>query len=114
MKKRTHWLFRARALRKKDDQYFVYLVHPEDNPSAGVEAAAENGDKPETVTATNGEPQSAYGIVEIRPIEITYATPDAIEIKEGLEEGDLVIVDVQQDLEERARVEITETQEGIF
>ena len=38
----------------------------------------------------------------------------ATEIKEGLEEGDLVVVDVEQDFQENARGEITETQEGIF
>ena len=50
----------------------------------------------------------------MRPIEIQYATPDAIEIKEGLEEGDLVVMDIDQDLKDKARVEISETQEGIF
>ena len=52
--------------------------------------------------------------VEIRPIEIAYATPDAVEVKEGLEEGDTVCVDVEQELQDKSKVEITETQEGIF
>ena len=45
---------------------------------------------------------------------MAYATPDSIEVKEGVEEGELVAVDVEQDLEDKVKVEITETQEGIF
>ena len=86
------------SFKKKDDQYLVYVVHP---------VVPDTGAAPE-------EGQSAFGTIEARTIEITYATPDAIEIKEGLEEGDLVVVDVEQDFQENARVEITETQEGIF
>ncbi len=37
-----------------------------------------------------------------------------IEVKEGLEEGEVVAVDVEQDLQDKSKVEITETQEGIF
>ena len=57
---------------------------------------------------------AAYGTVEIRNIEVNYATPDSIEVKEGLDEGELVTVDVEQELQDKAKVEITETQEGIF
>ena len=60
------------------------------------------------------EPKATFGSIEIRPIEVSYATPDAIEIKEGLDEGDLIVIDVEQDIPDKARVEITETQEGIF
>ncbi|MBI4432881.1 MAG: efflux RND transporter periplasmic adaptor subunit [Candidatus Omnitrophica bacterium] len=81
------------SFKKKDDQYLVYLVHSEESAQ---------------------EPEPVYGTLEARSIEVQYATPDAIEVKEGLDEGDLVVVDVEQDLEDKARVEITETQEGIF
>lgn len=90
------------SFKKKDDQYLVYVVHPLEPDSASL--------SPDPAAAG----QSAFGTIETRTIEITYATPDAIEIKEGLEEGDLVVVDVEQDLQENAKVEITETQEGIF
>ena len=59
-------------------------------------------------------PQAVYGTIEMRNIEISYATPDSVEIKEGLEDGELVTVDIEQELQDKARVEITETQEGIF
>ena len=50
----------------------------------------------------------------MRTIEVSYATPDAIEVKEGVEEGDIVVVDIEQELKDKTKVEITETQEGIF
>ena len=93
------------GFKKKEDQYFVYLVHPEE--AAPKEEAPSAAPAPE-------EPAVQLGTVEARPIEIAYATPDAVEIKEGLEEGDLIIIDIEQELQDKAKVEITETQEGIF
>lgn len=117
------------SFKKKDNQYFVYLIHPEggaetggglpgegamfgEEPAAPEPAAPKKKDKKAALMPE--EPKGNFGTLEIRNIEVAYATPDAIEIKEGLEEGDLVAVDVEQDLQDRARVEITETQEGIF
>lgn len=93
------------SFKKKDDQYFVHIVH------------ADESDEP--VEATEGVPAQApasgtTGVIEVRQIEVEYATPDAIEVKEGLDEGELVVVEAQQELQDKARVEITETQEGIF
>ena len=96
------------SFKKKDDQYFVYLVYPEEETPA---AATQD---PSQVPKAPSEQKAVYGTVEIRPIEVSYVTPDAIEIKTGLEEGDLVIVDIEQELKDKARVEIAETQEGIF
>ncbi len=93
------------CFKKKDDQYYVFVIHPDEEPGAGYEE--------ETAAEAPGG-QGTGGTVEIRNIEIQYATPDSIEIKEGLEEGELVAVDVEQDLQDKAKVEITETQEGIF
>jgi membrane fusion protein (multidrug efflux system) len=92
------------SFKKKEDRYFVYVVHSEnESQTEGVfeEPSAE-------------KPESALGTIEIRNIEISYATPDAIEVKEGLEEGESVVVDVEQELQDKAKVEVTETQEGIF
>ena len=91
------------AFKKKEDQYFVYVVHPEE--------VAEPAEGEATPAA---QQESAIGTIEVRQIEVEYATPDSIEVKEGLEEGELVTVDVEQDLPDKARVEISETQEGIF
>ena len=110
------------SFKKKEDQYLVYLVHPEESkPEEGAPGPAKKpkkgkkrkGEIPEEAQAP-AEPKQVFGTVEVRNIEIAYATPDAIEIKEGLDEGDAVVVDVEQELQDKARVEITETQEGIF
>lgn len=107
----------AAGFKKKEDQYFVYLVHPEE-PSQEAAAAEAQAAAPQAGEAPPAgvpeEPEIQYGVVEVRPIEISYATPDAVEIKEGLDEGDMIAMDVEQDLQEKAKVEITETQEGIF
>ena len=94
------------AFKKKEDQYFVYVVHPEE------------GTESETATDTEraGTPSAAsvFGTTEARNIEVQYATPDSIEVKEGVEEGELIAVDVDQEIPDKTRVEISETQEGIF
>ena len=112
------------SFKKKEDKSFVYLVHMEDKKEIAPEA--EQVMKPalkrlkkkkgssEEMEPKAEEPKIQTGTVEIRNIEINYATPDAIEVKEGLEEGDLIAVDVEQELQDKAKVEITETQEGIF
>lgn len=118
------------AFKKKDDQYYVYLVHPDEQPKAAEGEAPAPSDaakkgpllgaapfKPKDGSAAAPaapEEEAHYGTVEVRPIEIAYATPDAVEIKEGLEEGDLVVTDTEQALQDKAKVEISETQEGVF
>ena len=107
----------------------MFLVHVEEiseesaNPGemlAGQEPKKEKVKKRKAKKAEEAaeslpeEPKQTFGTIEIRPIEVSYATPDAIEIKEGLEEGDLVTVDVEQEIQDKARVEISETQEGLF
>lgn len=112
------------SFKKKEDQYFVYLVHMEEKKPEDILKAQQAAESHARKKAAKGkqaaqgqppqEPEAVFGTIEIRPIEIQYATPDAIEVKEGLEEGDLVVVDIEQELQDKARVEITETQEGIF
>ena len=112
------------SFKKKEDQYFVYLVHMEEQKDkmAGMEKAPKKEKKKskkrkgasDQAEENPEEPKAQIGVVEVRNIEVSYATPDAIEVKEGLEEGDLVAVDVEQELQDKGKVEITETQEGIF
>lgn len=123
----------ASSFKKKEDQHFVYLVHPQEQQAVAKPADEEvlspkdkkkGKKKKDDAQSAAGpdapgaapieEPQQQFGLIEIRNIEIEYATPDAIEVKEGLEEGDLVVVDIDQELKDKAKVEITETQEGIF
>ena len=109
------------SFKKKEDKYLVFVVHAEENSDSQVpedmmmpptETSKENGKGKKEMMQE--EPKPVIGTIEIRPIEIAYATPDAVEVKEGLEEGDTIVVDVEQELQDKAKVEITETQEGIF
>lgn len=127
------------SFKKKDNQYFVYLVHPEKVEGQETAEGEEQFGEEEPVAQTppptkkktgftlfggkkkdaraqevSDEEEGSFGTIEVRPIEIAYATPDAVELKEGIEEGDTIVVDVEQELQDKARVEITETQEGIF
>ena len=115
------------SFKKKEDKYLVYVVHVEENKkSEGPKEEAMPIQEPEkkpkkgkdgkmnTLQAPAEEAKAPSGTIEVRPIEIAYATPDAVEVKEGLEEGDTVVVDVEQELQDKAKVEVTETQEGIF
>ena len=97
------------AFRKKEQEYFVYVIHPETPEGVEEAGVAEEG-------AEEGEAyeEMIMGTIEIRPIQIEYATPDAVEIKAGLEEDELIMADIQQELEEKAKVEVTEIQEFIF
>ncbi len=116
------------AFKKKEDKYLVYIVHidttppkKEPAPEAPKPTAGKQPKKGKKAAApvvpAAPEPEelkAVYGTLEERPIEIAYATPDAIEVKEGIEDGDTIVVDLEQELKDKAKVEITETQEGIF
>ena len=81
------------------------MIHPETPETPEGAEGAEEGEAYE---------EMIMGTIEIRPIQIEYATPDAVEIKAGLEEDELIMADIQQELEEKAKVEVTEIQEFIF
>lgn len=109
------------AFRKKDQEYFVYVIHPDapaeaepaaDAPKSGKKSKDKGPAAPPEVTAKPAD--VIQGTVEVRPIQVAYATPDAVEIKAGLEEEELIIADIQQEMEEKAKVEVTEVQEYTF
>ena len=54
------------------------------------------------------------GTIEIKPIQVVYTTPDAVEIGEGLNPEDLIVSDMQQEYQNGALVEIVEIQEFVF
>ena len=41
-------------------------------------------------------------------------TQDLVEVKKGLEEGEVVMIEIQEEFKDKARVEITEVQEGLI
>ncbi|MFT5206824.1 MAG: membrane fusion protein (multidrug efflux system) [Candidatus Omnitrophota bacterium] len=113
------------SFRKKEQEYFVYVIHPdgadiapEGTPEEGAEESGESDNKDENssqaLLSDEMSQEIIQGTIEIRPIQIAYATPDAVEIKAGLEEGEILVADIQQDLEEKSKVEVTEVQENIF
>jgi len=87
------------AFKKKDADYFVYLVHKEEKPQVQEEGK---------------EPILEKGIVEVRKVEIAYLTQDVAEIAKDLKEGQLIIVEAFQEFKDKEKVEITEVQETIF
>jgi len=87
------------AFKKKDADYFVYLVHKEEAAQAQEEGK---------------EPIMAKGIVEVRKVEIAYLTQDVAEIAKGLTEDELIIVEAFQEFKDKEKVEIIEVQETIF
>jgi len=90
------------AFKKKDNEYFVYVVHKIEKPKEAEER--EDGTEPALET----------GVVEIRKVEIAYLTQDVAEIAKGLKEGELIIVEAFQEFKDKEKVEITEVQETIF
>ncbi len=125
----------ASAFKKKENQYFVYVVHPEGETKA-EEAAIEgepSAEKEEVLTEEEGiaekptgpaaekteeeatiEEEGMKGIVEEREVSIEYLTHDMAEIGKGLKEGELIIRELHQEYKDKDQVEITEIQESIF
>ena len=60
------------------------------------------------------EPQPEMGEVEIRQVKIAYASSEAVEIEEGLQEGEFVIIELEEELQDKAKVEIVETRENLL
>ncbi len=95
----------ASSFKKQENQYFVYVVHPEEaEETEGEEAPAESAE-------ADG---IGVGIVEERAIEIEYLTHDVAEIAKGLEEGELIIRELHQEYKDQDKVEVTEVQETLF
>jgi multidrug efflux pump subunit AcrA (membrane-fusion protein) len=117
----------ASSLKKKDADYFVYVVHKEEPKAEPKETkpAKERkkggglfgklGKKKEEPKqeAKPKEPEEEFGTVEIRKIKLGYMTQDLVEVEEGLKEEELIIKEIQEELKDKARVEITEVEEGL-
>ena len=116
------------GLKKKEAEYFVYVVHKEEPKLEAAQAAAKTktekrkfwqfsfvhkkekeAPKPETK-----EKEAEYGTVEIRPIKLGYMTQDLVEVEEGLKEDELIIIEIQEEMKDKSKVEILEVQEGLF
>lgn len=58
-----------------------------------------------------GEDEMKTGVTELRQVTVGYMTTDYAQITEGLNEGDLVIIEAQGELQDRAKVRISAIEE---
>ncbi|NQT23310.1 MAG: efflux RND transporter periplasmic adaptor subunit [Candidatus Omnitrophica bacterium] len=93
----------ASSLKKTEEGYVVFVVHREEPAEVEVEESQEEM-----------EEAGDIGVVEVRPIKIGYMTQDQIEVEKGLEDGELVVVELYKELQDKERVEIAEVQEILY
>lgn len=110
------------ALKKKEAEYFVYAVKKEMKEGSDIKVK-EKKKKPfwpfgikkkEVPKPEAGEKEPEFGAVEISKIKLGYMTQDLVEVDEGVKEDDLIIIEVQEEFKDKAKVEIAEVQEGLF
>jgi RND family efflux transporter MFP subunit len=119
------------ALKKKENDYFAYVIHKEEpkpvadttgkdkgkNKSRGLfgifKGKDREGPKPAAANAPKEKPIE-YGTIEAKKVGIGYMSEDLVEISSGLSEGELVVTEVQEEFKDKARVEISEVQEGVI
>ena len=120
----------ASALKKKENDYFTYVIHKEEaKPLAELSGKEKNRtsakglfgifkgkekEEPRPVTNAPKEKPAEYGTIEVKKVGIGYMSEDLVEISKGLSEGELVVTEVQEEFKDKARVEITEVQEGVL
>lgn len=121
----------ASALKKKENDYFTYVIHKEE-PKAAAEPIMGKDKKKERAKGLFGifggkqkeEPRPEmklsrekpieYGTIEIRKVSLGYTSEDLVEIEKGLSEDELVVTEIQEEFKDKAKVEISELQEGIL
>jgi len=118
------------SLKKKENEYIAYLVAkeepkeevaPEKKPDVAKKqkkgfwpfGKKKEAAKPEVKPESKEKPVE-YGTVEVRKLKLGYMTQDLVEVEEGLVEDDMIIVEVQEEFKDKARVEVSEVQEGLI
>jgi membrane fusion protein, multidrug efflux system len=122
----------ASSLKKRENEYFVYVIHKEERKKTEELALAKGrekekskllfgifggrkkeGPKPmEPAIAKEKAPE--YGSIEARRIKLGYVSEDLVEVEKGVQEEELIVVEVQEEFKDKAKVEIAEVQEGII
>jgi len=122
----------ASSLKKKENEYMIYVIHKEE-PKAAAETVIAKSKTKEKAKGLFGlfggkkkeepkpqaqagpkEKAAEYGTIEPRKIDIGYMSEDLVEVNKGVQEDELVVVEVQEEFKDKARVEIAEVQEGIL
>ena len=117
------------GLKKKENDYIAYQVikeEPKETPVEDIKTtkktkkslwpfgkkkeAKKSEAKPEAVK----EKPAEYGTIEIKTLKLGYMTQDLVEVEEGLSEDDMIVVEIQEEFKDKARVEVSEVQEGLI
>ncbi|MFH0913515.1 MAG: efflux RND transporter periplasmic adaptor subunit [Candidatus Omnitrophota bacterium] len=61
-----------------------------------------------------GEDETQTGTLQLRKVTVGYMTSDYVQIKEGLKDGDLVVLESQGDLKDNSKVKISGIEEMTF
>ena len=112
------------AMRKKEADVFVYVVTREEPKKEVIEEKPKEkkpglfgfgAKKKEEVKKepTAKEKTAQFGVVEIRKIKMGHTTADLMEVDDGVKEDELVVIEIQEELKDKSRVEISEVQEGV-
>ena len=114
----------ASSLKKKESEYFVYVIHKEEPKKAAKAVLPKDKGKKafnlfgkkarEEAKPEVKENEAEFCTVEERSIKLGYMTQDLVEIADGLKEDELIITEVQEEFKDKARVEMTEVQEGLI
>lgn len=115
----------ASGLKKKESEYFVYVVHKEEPKEEKVQAKSKAEPKkglwPFGKKKAKEEPKpqaqekaAEFGTVETRSIKLGYMTQDLVEVEDGLKEDEIIIIEVQEEFKDKAKVELAEVQEGLI
>ncbi len=120
----------ASSLKKKENEYLAYVIHKEeakrmaeavltkdkikDKGLFGIFGGKKKEEpKPQAQTGPK-EKAAEYGTIEVRKIVPGYMSEDLVEVDKGIQEDELVVVEVQEEFKDKAKVEIAEVQEGIL
>lgn len=121
--KKDAFIIPASSLKKTEEGYVVFIVH-RDEPAAAGEKEAEKEERKAKVKSQKAKKEAEKepeiqaakdtGVVEVRPIKISYMTQDMVEVEKGVEEGELIVVELYQELQDKEKVEIAEMQEMLY
>ena len=121
----------ASALKKKESEYFTYVIHkeepkPESELLVGKEKKKERPrglfglfkgkqkEEPKPEAKVPKEKPIEYGTIEIRKVDLGYMSEDLVEVDKGLNEDELIVTEVQEEFKDKSKVEISEVQEGVL
>ncbi len=121
------------SLKKKENEYLVYIIHKEEPKETGESVLTKDKKKekakglfgifggrqmgepkPPITPAAPKEKAAEYGAIEARKVNLGYMSEDLVEVEKGVQEEELVVVEVQEEFKDKAKVEIAEVQEGIL